>query len=98
MPDLLQTWVAEDIALVDDLKHRGFVPDGCLEEVGQGGSACHVRLDSLPRRPRLISSASNSDDALSFTNMSVIMHMWCNKSRSTFGSSSPVTVRGFPNL
>ena len=33
------------------------------------------RTDSLPRRPRLTSPARNSDDALSLTNISVIMHM-----------------------
>ena len=32
--------LAEDIAVVDDLNPRGFVPDGCLEVVGQGGVAC----------------------------------------------------------
>ena len=35
--------LAEDIAVVDDLSHRGFVPDGCREEVGQGG-VCLPRL------------------------------------------------------
>ena len=93
--------LAEVIAVVDDLNHRGCVPDSCLEEVGQGGvclprliedmpsamsqvsahdldmwNEASARPDSLPRRPRLIPPANNSDDALSFTNMSVIMHMW----------------------
>ena len=35
--------LAEDITVVDELNHRGVVPDGCLEEVLQGG-VCLPRL------------------------------------------------------
>ena len=55
MPDLLQTWaeyylepLAEDIAVVDDLNHRGFVPYGCLEEVGQSGVCLPRLLEDMP--------------------------------------------------
>ena len=32
--------LAEDIAVVDYLSHRGFVPDGCLKRLDKVGSAC----------------------------------------------------------
>ena len=55
MPGLLQTWaeylfepLAEDIAVVDDLNHRGLVPDGCLEDVGQGGVCLPRLLEGTP--------------------------------------------------
>ncbi|MFM7981298.1 MAG: hypothetical protein ACKPKO_18480, partial [Candidatus Fonsibacter sp.] len=62
------------------------------------GAKASARPDFLPRRPRLISPTNNSDGALSFTSMFVIMPMWCNASQSTSGCSNPVMVRGFPNL
>ena len=40
--------LAEDIAVVDDLNHRGIVPNGCLEEVGQGGVCLQVLLEDTP--------------------------------------------------
>ena len=40
--------LAEDITVVDDLNHRGFVPDGCLEEVGQGGVCLPRLLEDMP--------------------------------------------------
>ena len=40
--------LAEDIAVVDDLNHRSFVPDGCLEEVGQGGVCLPRLLEDMP--------------------------------------------------
>jgi hypothetical protein len=40
--------LAEDIAVVDDLNHRGFVPDGCLEEVGQGWVCLPRLLEDMP--------------------------------------------------
>ena len=40
--------LAEDIAAVDDLIHRGFAPDGCLEEVGQGGVCLPRLLEDMP--------------------------------------------------
>ena len=55
VPDLLQTWaeyyfepLAEDIAVVDELNHRGFVPDGCLGEVLQGGVCLPRLLEDMP--------------------------------------------------
>ena len=98
--------LAEDIAVANGLNHRGFMPYGCLKEF-----VCHDRPtiltfgvmasaipDSLHPRPRLTSPASNSDEALSFTLITAIMRMWCNKSRSTSGSSNPVMVREFSQL
>ena len=40
--------LAEDIVVVDDLNHRGFVPDGCLEEVGKGGVCLPRILEDMP--------------------------------------------------
>ena len=40
--------LAEDITVVEDLNRRGFVPDGCLEEVGQGGVCLPRLLEDLP--------------------------------------------------
>ena len=40
--------LAEDIAMVDGLNHRGFVPDGCLEEVGHGGVCLPRLLGDMP--------------------------------------------------
>ena len=40
--------LAEDIAVVYDLNHRGFVPDGCLKEVRQGGGCLPRLLEDMP--------------------------------------------------
>ena len=40
--------LAEDIAVVDDLNHRGFVPDGCLKEVGQCGVCLPRLFEDMP--------------------------------------------------
>ena len=40
--------LAEDIAVVYDMNHRGFVPDGCLEESGQGGVCLPRLLEDMP--------------------------------------------------
>jgi hypothetical protein len=40
--------LAENIGVVGDLNHRGLVPDGCLEEVGQGGVCLPRLLEDMP--------------------------------------------------
>ena len=48
--------LAEYIAVVDDLNHRGFVPYGCLEEVVRGGVCLPFVLEDMPSAMCLVSA------------------------------------------